>query len=380
MSKTLTFSDGSFFERNERLYVQGTINGKRYKKSINKKATSLNKKWIKKQDPIEVLLKILGIDKHEEKGLPTFEEFGLEVLEATSQNRSKQTQDDYVRIFRISILPYFKDYEWHEIKPFDLMAFFKKLISEYSSERSKRTKSILKTIISSAYDEDFMPKNPFDTETIRKHYFKQTVKTTQAYSVSEAKEMLTKSKGWLKIYLELGFKYGLRSGELMGLKWEDFDLEKGYFKINRSISKGIITESSETIHANKNHLREIYMFPETIDLLKAYSNFRFSDEWLFVAKEGKPYKESQTIINHWLKPFLKEIGVEYKTGYAMRRTYVSIMKQSEKVDLSDIQEVVGHAEGSHVTEKHYNLDVLTNEQKQEKARLNGSVFNFCLGI
>lgn len=161
----------------------------------------------------------------------------------------------------------------------------------------------------------------------------------------------------------------------MGLKWDEFDLERGFFQINRSISKGVITESSEVIHQNKNHLREIYLFPETIDLLKRFKTFRMSKEWLFISKNGKPFKESKTITDYHFKPFLKVIEVEYKTLYAMRRTYVSMMRQSDKVSLEDIQEVVGHSKGSRITDEHYNLDCLEDNHKQEKAKNKANIFN-----
>ena len=42
MNENLSCSEGSFYIRNERIYVQASINGKTYKKSIGKKATPLN--------------------------------------------------------------------------------------------------------------------------------------------------------------------------------------------------------------------------------------------------------------------------------------------------------------------------------------------------
>ena len=225
-----------------------------------------------------------------------------------------------------------------------------------------------------------MKKNIVRARVVQKHQFKKTVKTTQAYTVLEVKKMLIESEGWLKVFLEISIKYGLRTGEAMGLKWDDFDLERGFFLIQRSITKGVITESSEVIHQNKNHLREIYLFPETIDLLKRFEMFRMSKEWLFISKDGRPFKESKTITDYHFKPFLKEIGVEYKTLYAMRRTYVSMMRQSDKVSLEDIQEVVGHSIGSRITDEHYNLDCLGDKHKQEKAKNKADVFNALIKI
>ncbi|MEJ5168868.1 MAG: hypothetical protein WHU93_06850, partial [Arcobacteraceae bacterium] len=70
----------------------------------------------------------------------------------------------------------------------------------------------------------------------------------------------------------------------------------------------------------------------------------------------------------------------YKTLSATRRTYVSMMKQSEKVALEDIQEIVGHVKGSKVTTIHYDLDCLEDIHKQKKAEEKSKIFNALLKI
>jgi len=64
----------------------------------------------------------------------------------------------------------------------------------------------------------------------------------------------------------------------------------------------------------------------------------------------------------------------------MRRTYVSMMRQSDKISLEDIQEVVGHSIGSRITDEHYNLDCLGDTHKQEKAKNKADVFNALIKI
>lgn len=380
MQTNLYCSEGSFYERDGRIYVQGSVNGKTFKKSTGKKATPINKKWFQKQNPQEVLLQLLGINENKEKKKIIFEEYGLRILKATSSNRGKLTQDDIERLFINHIVPFFSHFELKDVSSLDILEFLKRVDEHFSNDRSKRVKNILNLIFSSALDDEIICKNPFSAQLIQKHKFKKKVSKTKAYTISEVKKMLNNSKGWLRIFLEISIKYGLRTGECMGLKWKDFDLERGFFLVKRSISKGTITESSQVIHENKNHLREIFLFPETIDLLKKYENFKPDEEWLFVTKEGKPFLESHTILDCHFKPFLKEIEVEYKTLYATRRTYVSIMRQSDKISLEDIQQVVGHKNGSAITDKHYNLDVLEDLHKQKKAEDKSKIFNSMLNI
>ncbi len=380
MDTKLYCSEGSFYERDGRIYVQGSVNGKTFKKSTGKKATPINKKWFQKQNPQQVLLQLLGINKNKEEKKVIFEEYGLRILKATSSNRGKLTQDDFERLFINHIVPFFSHYEFKDVSSLDILEFLKRVDEHFSNDRAKRVKNILNLIFSSAFDDGLIVKSPFSTQLIQKHKFKKKVPKTKAYTIFEVKKILEQSKGWLKIFLEISIKYGLRTGECMGLKWEDFNLERGFFIIRRSISKGIITESSQIVHENKNHLREVFLFQETIDLLKKYENYKPDEEWLFVTKEGNPFMESNTILNYHFKPFLKEIEVEYKTLYATRRTYVSMMRQSDQISLEDIQDVVGHKKGSAITDKHYNLDVLEDAHKKKKAEHKSKIFNSLLNI
>ena len=380
MNENIDCTDGSFYERGGRIYVQATINGRTIKKSTGKKVDSINKAWIKKQNPSDVLLNIIGVEKEKKSKDISIEDYGVKIINATCVNRGIETQKDFLRILDKTIIPFFKFYNLKDVKVTDILELLKRADSKFCNDRAKRVRSILNLIFTSAFEEGLIDKNLFSMQILRNHKFKRKPRKTKAYNVSEMRIILDNSSGWLKIFFELSFKYGLRTGECMGLKWSDFNFDNGYFIVQRSISKGIITESSELIHENKNHLRDIYLFPETLDLLKKYFNFKPDDEWLFVTKTGEPFLQGDTIRNYHVKPFLKKIGVEYKAVYATRRTYVSIMRQSEKIKLEDIQDVVGHRKGSNITDKHYNLDVLEHSQMIKKAEEKASIFNDILSM
>ena len=380
MNENINCSDGSFYARDGRIYVQATINGRTIKKSTGKKVNSINKAWTKRQNPSDVLLNILGVEREKKSKDISIEDFGTKIINATSANRGIETQKDFLRILHKIIVPFFKFYKLKDVNSTDILELLKQVDTKFCNDRAKRVRSILNLIFTSAFEENLSDKNLFTMQILKNHKFKRKPIKTKAYSVSEMKIILNNSSGWLKIFFELSFKYGLRTGECMGLKWSDFNFDNGYFKVQRSISKGHITESSELIHENKNHLRNIYLFPETLNLLKKYSNFKPNDEWLFVTKTGEPFMQCDTIRNYHIKPFLKKIGVEYKAVYATRRTYVSIMKQSEKILIEDIQDVVGHKKGSKITDKHYNLDVLENSHQVKKAEEKAKVFNDILSM
>ncbi len=71
-----------------------------------------------------------------------------------------------------------------------------------------------------------------------------TVVTTKRvpYTAGEVTTLLKESDGWFKVFLYLVFSTGLRTGEAIGLMWDDIDFENGFIDLKRSITKGRVTE------------------------------------------------------------------------------------------------------------------------------------------
>lgn len=102
----LIITDGSFYERGSRIYVQATVNGKTIKKSTGKKINPINKAWIKRQNPNQVLLNILGVEKEKKARDISIQEFGEKIISATSGSRGMETQKDFIRILHKLIVPF----------------------------------------------------------------------------------------------------------------------------------------------------------------------------------------------------------------------------------------------------------------------------------
>lgn len=373
--------DGTFKVRSGKIYVHGTINGKFYRKSTGKSDTKLNLAWAKKQDPIKYLEKLIN-EEQEKEGMKTdLENFGRRIVERMTRKVSIKHGQDIESVFEKRILPYFKGINIEDIKPLEIEEWIEDMKGKYSWTRVKFIKNTFSKILEYAEENGIINKNPCQAASIKDIQLGWTPKT-QAYTVQEVGLILDNAVGWLKVFLELSLKYGLRPGEAMVLKWEDFYLEHGFLKLQRVLNNdNIIKEftkeeiESKGVKINKNHYRTIPLFDSTIELLKSYSQVRPHKEWLFVNKDGKPFMQSSSIIAYHFKPFLKEIGVPYKTLYATRRSHASIMKYAGE-DLEKIQEVMGHTKGSHVTEKHYiTEDILSAKDRKKEASKRESLFN-----
>ena len=143
MNENINCSDGSFYERDGRIYVQATINGRTIKKSTGKKVNSINKAWTKRQNPSDVLLNILGVEREKKSKDISIEDFGTKIINATSANRGIETQKDFLRILHKIIVPFFKFYKLKDVNSIDILELLKRVDTEFCNDRAKRVRSIL---------------------------------------------------------------------------------------------------------------------------------------------------------------------------------------------------------------------------------------------
>ena len=105
-------------------------------------------------------------------------------------------------------------------------------------------------------------------------------------------------------YVELAI--GLRRGELLGLKWEDIDLNQGVLRVKRQISR-INGEVVEAPLKTKNTYRTLPLAEDTIGVLKAQRKKANGSEWVFPAPDGGPISPDSVL--HKLHRVLKRAGL-----------------------------------------------------------------------
>lgn len=329
------------------VYVRGTVDGKSYKKSTKEKATKIYINYIKKNHR-DVLLQL--IDKNKPKKMSTkFIDFGKDIIDLTSKDRNLNSQKAINYTFEKHLKTYFEHYDIEDIKPLDIEKWQNKLLENLSTASAKKVRDLLNIIMKKAHGNDLIAKNPCEFAD----KIKVNSKKTKPYTELEMKLMLEHSDGWLHLFLLLAFSTGLRTGELMALKWEDINFENGYIDLKRSISKGVITEADEYKSKIKNHERLIELTQVAVKTLSSYKiNTNTNSNWIFTSQTGEPFKESATIIKYHFKPLLFKLGIEYRTIYATRHTFISMMLNNG-FDKSWVKDMVGHSQSSNITEDVY---------------------------
>ena len=173
-----------------------------------------------------------------------------------------------------------------------------------------------------------------------------------------------KESGVYELYY-LDLATGLRRGELLGLKWEDIDLQNGIIHVRRQVAR-VDGEVKEMPLKTKNSYRNISISQDAVAMLTEMEAHRSSD-YVFPSSTGGPI--SPDGVNNMLHRVLKRAGLPSIRFHDLRHTFATLALQNG-VDIKTVSGMLGHFSAGFTLDTY--AHVTTSAQK-EAARTMGNV-------
>jgi integrase len=149
----------------------------------------------------------------------------------------------------------------------------------------------------------------------------------------------------------LAITTGLRRGELLGMRWEDVDLERGVLRVGRALIRGGGRHTlSET--KTKRGRRQVNLTPRTVNALKTHRKKQLEEKMklaglykdhglIFATGVGTPVNP-ENLVNRSFKPLLKKAGLPPIRFHDLRHTCATLLL-GRGVHPKFVQELLGHA-------------------------------------
>ena len=137
----------------------------------------------------------------------------------------------------------------------------------------------------------------------------------------------------------LAIHYGLRQGELLGLKWADLDLATYTLQVRRTMSESRVGRIEEQPKNGKG--RRIELSRTAVEALRAHREAHGGHELVFATEKGTAVNSSN-LVHRSFKPLLNSCGVPQIRFHDLRHTCATIrfIKGQHPKRVSDI---LGHS-------------------------------------
>ena len=324
--------------RNNKLYLHFSNKGEFVRKSLKLDDTPENRKHVKQDIIPEMQKQLINGEFLKKADRYTVNDFSEISFNLHKSKRKELTHLSYKGIFDLHIAPILGDMYIDDIKRSQLMTWQNKLLETRAYRTVKMIRTVLMTILEDAYKDELIMKNPLKLVDVPKG---QDVKVKKPFSHDEMYAILDNAPDSMRAYFAIGFFTGMRTGEIIGLKWSDIKFDEGIIEVRRSIRQG-----RETLPKTASSVRDV----EILDVLESYliehKNRSKSDSvYVFETQSGEAYKKTDNISSHFWKKILKSQDIEYRNMYQMRHTFASQML-SDGENILWVSKMLGHKDRS----------------------------------
>lgn len=294
----------------------------------------------------------------------TFAEFVPEYLKVIKTRLAPATFEYYKRALDNYIIPHMGRLKLSAIRPVHIQSFINamsdKPTSAYlnkqgetkeqnriSASTVRRYLTIVQSVFNQAVKLDIIPVSPAKSE-------KLTIPKIDIFNKQEAAELLTyldKEPLQYQVLVQLAIMTGARRGELVALKFSDFDVFSNKVTIERSAYK-IKGEPVQIKPPKDYEVRTIAINRHCIELVKLLKEekrkeqARLGDqwqgeEWLFTKWNGEIMNPMTP--TKWFADFLKANNLKHRKFHSLRHTSATLLLYGG-INIKQVQNRLGHGD------------------------------------
>lgn len=294
-------------------YLDYYVEGRRVRETVGKSKSLAIKILYKKRTEIT---EEKHLDKRKNKRVK-FEDFADMYIQNYARPHKMSAWRDEISINHL--LLHLKGKYLSEITPFMIEKYITERIEEVSPQTVNKEIKCLKLVLNKAIEWGKLDKNP----VAKVRFLREPQRKLRFLDVDEIKRLINTCPPQLKSVVITALNSGMRRGEILGLKWENVDLNNKIIYLTDTKSGGS---------------REIPINSVLYQTLKELSE-KTGTSYVFENRDGKPYSDIRTAF----KTTLKNAGIKNCRFHDLRHTFASHLVMAG-IDLLSVKELLGHKE------------------------------------
>lgn len=254
----------------------------------------------------------------------------------------------YESAVRTHILPELGDFELSELTPQQVQALHTKQSKKGLAPATVRySNMVLRSALKNALTWGLVTRNVAALVTLPRIEQKPRIVLTAA----QVQTFVESIRGHrLEAFFIVDMLHGLRRGEMLGLRWEDVDLDAGLVRVEQTIHR-----AGGKLHISKPKTAMskgiVYLAPVAVEALRAHRTRQMFER----ALAGPRWRESGLVfttrwgtgieprnINRTFDSLLKKAKLPHVTVHGMRHTAASLMF-SQGANLKEVSEALRHS-------------------------------------
>ena len=276
--------------------------------------------------------------------------------QVSSGERGPRTLEHYRWALTEYVLPAWGERELPSIGPDEVVSLSQALREQGAQAPTLRAVEAAESrLFSFACRRGYIEQNPF-SKLERGERAKARAEDRRVLTQDEVERLLASAEGLMSRTLLACLLYtGMRQGELLGLRWQDVDFERGLLRLRLQLQRPGKGRPATLAPLKMDSQREVVLLPQLAGLLRAHraqSLHAHEEDFVFSRGDGAPLHYSQ--MNRLLRKMAKAAGVEQVSAHVFRRTFASHLIIEQGLDVVRVQRQLGHSRPS-VTSDRYSF-------------------------
>lgn len=312
------------------------------------------------------------------------------LAEAAPLRLRARTLRDYKYTLKRYVRPYVGRKKLSRLSPADVQAMVNALAEQGLGRTVRMAHVVLSSALSRAVKWNLIAYNPCRNVELPSERAQERRGASAAMSVEQLRAFLAAVRGTRYEALFVAMVgTGLRPSELLGLQWEDVDLEHGLLAVRRTLPRGWrrwVREGQEPFEAPKTRAgaRTVGLAAPVVAALRAHrarqaqdrlvAGSGWQDPWglVFTTTRGRPLTWEDMRARHF-KPALERAGIDPAAfrGYDLRHSYAT-QALAAGTSVRELQERLGHSDVS-VTLGTY-VHVLEEQRRETTDKIAARLF------